>query len=59
MDQDAGIELGLGFYLIILPLVVSISLELFVKPLINRIRERIENNRIELSRIKKWLQDKF
>lgn len=61
--EDNDIELGLGFYLIILPLISIFMIELIIRPTIEKVREylykfksqtRSENSKIE--RIKKWLK---
>lgn len=61
--EDYNFELGWGFYLIILPLIAILMIELIIRPTIEKLREyvykfkakvRSDNSKIE--RLKKWLK---
>lgn len=63
MESEVQIELGWGFYLIILPLIATILMELVVKPLINKAKDKIYEIKMKtdkqtetIEKIKKWIK---
>lgn len=62
MNNDNSVELGLGFYVIIIPLVLmlgSLVIQLFVMPRLYRLQDKMRQQNFELSRIVKWIVGKF
>lgn len=59
MESEVQIELGWGFYLIILPLIATILMEILVKPMAERLRDRLQKNSFELTKMREWLRKKF
>lgn len=63
MDQESVIELGWGFYVIILPLVVMLIIQVLIKPNLERLilmvqmikRKVLEHEKI-LNSLKKWIK---
>lgn len=63
MDQGVEIELGWGFYLIIVPLILTILVEWAVKPFIQwlndeifKLRLKAEKQDSKIEKIKKWIK---
>lgn len=53
--SDQTFEIGWGFILIIISLVANILMEIVVKPIAIRLRDKLRKQNIEISKIKKWL----
>lgn len=57
--EDSGIELGWGYYLVILTLVAAILMEGVVKPLAQKLSDKVWRQKFELDNIKKWLRNRL